>query len=247
MRRWVLTIIVLNLLALVALAFAYPQLMISPGALVPAHAELTTDCFACHAPLLGAASERCVVCHALPDIGLRTSKGAALSKPTIKVSFHQELVEQNCMACHSDHQGSKSRQRSKKAFSHALLRPATRERCESCHVAPKNNFHRDLTVGCGQCHQTEGWKPATFEHDKLFVLDQDHNPPCVTCHTDKDHRRYTCYGCHEHTLANVRRKHQEEGIQNFENCVECHRSASGEPERKGKGKGEGAGEGRKRD
>ena len=245
MRRWVLGIIALNLLALMALVFAYPHLMISPGALVPAHAELTTDCFACHAPLLGAASERCVVCHALPDIGLRTSKGAALSKPTIKVSFHQELIEQNCMACHSDHPGSKSRQRSKKLFSHALLRPDTRERCESCHVAPKNSFHRGLTVGCGQCHKTEGWKPATFEHDKFFVLDKDHNAPCVTCHTDKDHSRYTCYGCHEHTLANVRRKHQEEGIRDFENCVECHRSASGEPERKGKG--EGAGEGRKRD
>ena len=245
MRRWVLIIIGLNLLVLVALAFAYPHLMISTGALVPAHAELTTDCFACHAPWRGAASERCVVCHALPDIGLRTSKGAALSKPTIKVSFHQDLVEQNCMACHSDHQGSESRQRSKKPFSHALLRPATRERCESCHVAPKNSFHRDQTVGCGQCHKTEGWKPATFEHDKLFVLDQDHNASCVTCHTGKDYSRYTCYGCHEHTLANVRRKHQEEGIQNFENCVECHRSASGEPERKGKGKG--AAEGRKRD
>ena len=124
MRRWVLGIITVNLLVLVALVFAYPHLMVSPGALVPEHAELTTDCFACHAPLRGAASDRCVVCHTLPDIGLRTSKGAALPKPTVKMSFHQELAEQNCMACHSDHLGTKSTQRSRKVFSHALLRPA---------------------------------------------------------------------------------------------------------------------------
>jgi len=243
MRRWVLGIVAVNLLGLVALVFAYPHLMVSPGALVPAHAEITTDCFACHAPLRGAVTERCVACHALPDIGLRTSKGAVLPKPTVKASFHQQLIEQNCMACHSDHTGPKLTQHSKKPFSHALLRPATRERCASCHTPPKNNLHRDMTVGCGQCHASEAWKPATFDHAKLFVLDQDHNASCVTCHTGNDFSRYTCYGCHEHTLANVRRKHQEEGIQNFENCAECHRSASGEPQ----GKREGGGEGRKRD
>ena len=116
MRRWVLVLIAVNLLALVALvalAFAYPHLMVSPGALVPAHAEITTDCFACHAPLRGAVTERCVACHALPEIGLRTSKGAALPKPTIKASFHQELIEQDCMPCHSDHAGPKLTQRSR--------------------------------------------------------------------------------------------------------------------------------------
>ena len=93
-------------------------------------------------------------------------------------------------------------------------------------------LHRDLTLGCGQCRTADAWKPATFDHAKLFVLDRDHNASCVTCHTGNEYRRYTCYGCHEHTPANVRRKHQEEGIQNFENCVECHRSASEEPQGK---------------
>jgi hypothetical protein len=39
-----------------------------------------------------------------------------------------------------------------------------------------------------------------------------------------DYKKYTCYGCHEHTPANIRREHVEEGIRNFDNCVECHRS-----------------------
>jgi hypothetical protein len=74
------------------------------------------------------------------------------------------------------------------------------------------------------------WKPATLDHDKLFVLDADHNAPCATCHTGGDYSRYTCYGCHAHRPDPVRARHLEEGIQNFENCVRCHRSARGEPE-----------------
>ena len=39
-RGWVLILIAANLLALAALVFAYPHLMVSPGALVRGHAEL---------------------------------------------------------------------------------------------------------------------------------------------------------------------------------------------------------------
>jgi hypothetical protein len=67
--------------------------------------------------------------------------------------------------------------------------------------------------------------PATFDHDKYFVLDRDHNVKCVTCHERNDYSRYTCYGCHEHSPEKIRREHIEEGIRDFKNCVECHRSA----------------------
>ena len=123
-------LISVNLAVLLALAFIYPQPMVSPGALVAAHAGLSEDCFACHAPFRGAAAERCVACHAIPDIGLRTTKGVPIAKPAVKVSFHQELIAQDCMTCHSDHQGRKLTLRSRQMFSHALLRPATRDRCE---------------------------------------------------------------------------------------------------------------------
>ena len=289
--RWLWIVIVANLVVLVALAFVYPHLMVGPGALAPEHAALATDCFACHAPLRGASADRCIACHALPDIGLRTTKGVA-TKPIsataanqIKMSFHQELTEQNCMDCHSDHAGPKLTQRSRKKFSHALLRLETRNRCESCHIAPRNERHRNLNIGCAQCHKAEAWKPAsfdhaalsatelgrcvtchkvptnslhrqiagncgqchtpkawkpaTFEHVKFFVLDKDHNASCATCHAANDYSKYTCYGCHEHTPANVRGKHIEEGIQNFENCVACHRSADGESEEKGSREGKG--------
>jgi hypothetical protein len=275
--RWHWIVISANLLVLVALAFVYPHLMVSPGPLIPGHVALTTDCFACHAPLRGAATERCIACHAVADIGLRSTTGVPI-KPMqagratrVKLSFHQELIEKDCMACHSDHAGPRLNQHNRKPFSHALLREDTRASCDACHAAPDNAMHRSLSVACVQCHKTAGWKPAsfdhaalpqaelsrcenchkapsgalhrqiqggcaqchspkawkpaTFDHDKLFRLDSDHDARCVTCHVANDYSKYTCYGCHEHTLAKVRREHVEEGIRNFEDCVKCHRSA----------------------
>jgi Class III cytochrome C family len=236
-RGWLLILIALNLAALIALAFAYPHLMLSPGALLRGHAELTTDCFACHAPWRGAASKLCIDCHALSDIGLRSTKGAPLPAKAAKVAFHQELTEQDCMACHSDHEGPRQARRSRKAFSHELLRTATRERCEACHRSPADKLHQRIRTDCQRCHVAQHWKPATLDHAKLFVLDRDHDVKCETCHERGDFSRYTCYGCHEHRPEAMRAKHQEEGIRNFENCVECHRSANEKPRENGSREG----------
>jgi hypothetical protein len=139
------------------------------------------------------------------------------------------------MACHSDHAGPKLTQRSRKPFSHAMLRVAARDLCDTCHAAPQNALHKALNGGCGQCHKTEAWKPATFDHDKLFPLDKDHNASCVTCHIGNNYQQYTCYGCHEHTPAKMLAKHREEGVtESLDQCVRCHRSASDEGEGKGR-------------
>lgn len=271
-RPWTWTVIAVDVLVLVGLAFVYPSQMLSPGALVPAHAELATRCSACHVPFRGATSDRCITCHAVADIGIRSTRGELLARRTgkaVNAAFHQELIEQKCTSCHTDHEPS-----AQGRFSHELLRPSVREKCETCHTAPANDIHRDLKVSCHQCHTTEhwvpasfdhaaldravlerceschrppsddfhrqitntcvqchspqAWKPSTFDHQRFFVLDGDHNATCVTCHTTPDFKRYTCYGCHEHTPANIRSEHEEEGIRNFENCVECHRSADDE-------------------
>lgn len=272
-RPWLWIVIVVNLVGLLVLAFVYPSAMLSPGAVVPAHAELASNCFACHAPLQGAVSDRCVTCHALSGIGVRSTSGAPLerqAKRAVSTSFHQQLNDQNCSSCHSEH-GRLTERR----FSHELLRPAARNDCASCHTAPTNDLHRELRASCNQCHTTtqwspatfnhsvlpqatlaqcsschakpndsfhqqltsactqchspQRWKPSTFDHGRSFVLDRDHNAPCSTCHTtSNDFKRYTCFGCHEHTPANVRAKHEKEGIGNFDNCVSCHRSADDE-------------------
>jgi hypothetical protein len=147
---------------------------------------------------------------------------------TVRVAFHQELIEQQCMTCHTDHPGPALTRRATAIFSHALLRPATARQCQSCHTAPADPLHRQITGNCVQCHTQSAWKPATFAHDRYFVLDRAHNASCATCHVNNNYTRYTCYGCHAHSESSIARKHTEEGIRDFTNCVRCHRSASGD-------------------
>lgn len=202
--RWLWIVISANLVALVALAFIYPHLMVAPGALETGHTQLATDCFACHSPLRGATADRCIACHALPDIGLRTTKGAAIvNAKLLKVSFHQELSDQNCMACHTDHAGPKLTKRSRKPFSHAMLRVDARDRCDACHAVPtsgpKADLHQALSVGCDKCHKTEAWKPATFDHAALTPAELGRCESCHKAPADTLHQQMTgdCAQCHK--------------------------------------------------
>lgn len=224
MSRTVKLILAINLLALTVLVFVLPNLMVSPGKLIPGHKQLETDCFACHRMWRGSTAERCVACHAPKDIGRVTTRGLPIVRARTIVPFHQELIQDDCTACHIDHAGTK-RYQWQGRFDHALLKAAARDRCEACHQAPRDSLHQQIDGNCGKCHSQTRWTPATFDHDRYFVLDRDHNTRCVTCHVRNDYSRYTCYGCHEHSLGKIRSEHIEEGIDKFDDCVECHRSA----------------------
>lgn len=208
--------------------FMYPRIMVSPGHLIPAHKAIENNCFACHTPLLGASATRCTTCHKITDIGKLTTKGLPLGEaPTAKrmskTPFHQQLTDTNCMACHSDHTGV-MRLEPVAHFQHGLLPTATRNQCQNCHKAPTDELHQQITRNCGECHSQKKWQPASFKHDQYFLLDGDHNAQCATCHIKNNYQIYSCYGCHEHTPSNISEEHLEEGITNFDNCVECHRS-----------------------
>ncbi len=237
MKRTVAWILTANLLAIAVLVFTYPQFMISPGKLIEAHRAIETDCFTCHQAFMGLSSIKCIACHKLAEIGVKTTQGMPVLDRKIKSSFHQRLIEQDCIACHSDHQGV-MKYRAGARFSHNLLEPSLRNQCESCHEKPSGSLHRQIAANCSQCHSQDRWKPATFDHDQYFVLDENHNTTCATCHIGNDFQKYSCYGCHAHTPGGIRSKHLEEGIRNFQNCVECHRSGNREG-----AKGERAGEG----
>ena len=241
MSRTLKWILAANLIVLAILAFVYPHLMVGPGKLIPGHAKLESDCFACHAGFTGAEPERCVSCHKPEEIGKLTSAGLPVQKPLTSTPFHQKLVSSDCIACHSDHAGVK-RFRPIGKFNHRLLEKATRDECQGCHKSPKDSLHQQITGNCSQCHSQDKWTPATFDHAKYFELDRDHKVKCATCHVRNDYSRYTCYGCHEHSQQKIRRKHIEEGIRDFDNCVECHKNADEHDirmpgrEREGKGK-----------
>jgi hypothetical protein len=226
----------LVLAVIIYLNFERPHEMLSPGNLIPAHSALQTDCFACHAPLRGVAADRCITCHAVTDIGLRTTKGVKVTSSKGRPPFHQALLEPNCMACHSDHTKPKFVHARALRFDHSLLKAEVRANCQSCHVPPRDAVHKAPKLACSTCHQAAGWKPATFDHNRFFALDKDHNTACTTCHLDGLYKRYTCYGCHEHQQAKIIAAHREEGMINIEKCARCHRRAEGEVEREGEGR-----------
>ena len=94
--------------------------------------------------------------------------------------------------------------------------------CAACHLDP--GFHQGaFGLNCAGCHDVTAWIPAQFEQAHRFPL--DHGAPgkssCRTCHPGTV-SSYTCYGCHEHDQGNIERKHREEGIRDFNNCVRCH-------------------------
>ncbi|MBF0109508.1 MAG: class III cytochrome C family protein [Magnetococcales bacterium] len=228
-----LPIVLSVFLVVVLFSFLYPERMIAPGKLSSGHGHLADDCFSCHSPFSGLPSQKCLKCHQIESIGLMTTRGLPIERKGNRVRFHHQLAVQECMACHSDHEGV-ARYRTSGAFSHDALEPSLRLQCSSCHQRPDDALHRASSASCGTCHRNDHWQPATFEHTKWFELDRDHAVACDRCHKNNDIKQYSCYGCHEHSPEKIRREHLEEGIGDFERCVSCHRNANEEDAKKGR-------------
>jgi hypothetical protein len=112
-------------------------------------------------------------------------------------------------------------------FDHALLGAAPA--CGTCHLAdkPVDDLHRTLdpVANCTPCHRTKAWKPADYDHTPWFRFDRNHPARCADCHMPgKGYQDYSCTGCHIHSPARVAAEHRKEGIVDWRNCVECHRS-----------------------
>jgi len=225
-----LSVFILTLAAIVGLAILQPQFMVSPGKLSKGHAELKEKCFACHQPFSGVSSEKCLSCHKIGRDGQISTKGAAPHDGSRRTPFHHALTTTECVACHNGHEGV-SAYRSAVEFSHEALQPNVRAACGDCHHRPSDNVHQDVAGQCLDCHTQDKWKPAKFDHSKFFELNSRHNAACATCHQDKDFKKYTCYGCHEHSRDAMAAIHRRKGVRNLENCVTCHRSSREEGER----------------
>jgi len=171
----------------------YPHTMINPGELVKGHQELNNKCLSCHQPFDGISNEKCTSCHKISDIG----KDSKIVKS--KTLFHQELSNQECSTCHTDHQGIFP-ERSLNDFKHELLSAAIINNCNSCHIKPNNILHKQVSANCSSCHQTTSWKSSvSFNHDLLLNKNE-----CASCHqkpSDVYHAAITdnCSKCHSTT------------------------------------------------
>jgi hypothetical protein len=179
-------------------------------------------------------AQQCAECHVEhkgmePDSSNRVFRHTLLDAKTMKQcgschdnpadSLHIQFTAE-CSKCHTT-EGWKSSAR----FDHELIVTSDKNHCSSCHKQPKDTFHGSFKDECSKCHSTNHWKPSTFDHSTYFVLDEEHNTDCKTCHQNNDYGKYTCYGCHEHTQNNIQSEHDEEGITDLNDCVRCHKSA----------------------
>lgn len=184
------------------------------------------QCEACHHnDVTTFALDTCDTCHRQMDPGFMTthtvSFGAACLDCHDGVDRFDESFDHNvfsfpltgrhvglaCAQCHSN-------ARSLEDFA------LTPQDCYSCHQDDEPHAGQFGTE-CAACHGTTAWTPAEFNGQHTFPLNHGGGATCATCHP-AGFTTYTCYGCHEHTEAEVRERHLDKEILTFQNCMECH-------------------------
>jgi hypothetical protein len=171
------------------------------------------DCYSCHHaddPHGGSFGVDCSQCHTADGWSPATFDHN-LSAFTLE-GKHAQVA---CESCHSNGQYK-----------------GTPMDCYSCHQQD-DEHNGQFGTDCAACHTPAGWTPARFNREHSFPLDHGGGATCATCHAS-GFETYTCYGCHEHNEAEVRNEHVEEGISDFQNCMECH--PTGEEHEGGEGR-----------
>ncbi len=161
-----------------------------------------TDCYSCHQKddeHNGQFGTQCEACHTPNDW-----EGVSFDHSQSNFPLTGAHVTVGCESCHVNN-----------TF------VGTQSACVACHAEPTEHLGQ-FGTDCVACHSTNAWSPATLK-DHSFPLNHGEGGTvsCVTCHP-ANYTTYTCYGCHEHTESRIISKHREEGISDFQNCVECH-------------------------
>lgn len=108
-----------------------------------------------------------------------------------------------CQSCHQDREFQ-----------------TTPRECSQCHAEPELHVGQ-FGLDCARCHTTTAWEPAQLTLHTFPIDHGESNNSCDTCHS-QSYAEYTCYSCHEHEPAEMQKKHVEEGLADYENCIECH-------------------------
>jgi len=214
--------------------------LVSPGDLVEAHADLQTECSACHQRFeRGRQRVLCIECH--EDVGADIDAGSG---------YHGRFApagNDSCASCHTDHEGRNANivQLNEATFDHdltdfELLGGHVEVTCDGCHEpgakrrdAPSDciGCHReddvhDGQVGtdCDSCHTETDWKVIDFDHDATDypLIGKHQEVACNDCHQDKTFRTTptTCFGCHADDDAHDGKSGQQ--------CENCHNPTSWE-------------------
>jgi hypothetical protein len=113
-----------------------------------------------------------------------------------------------------------------------LFSPSDQNDCIACHRVNYDDEHTGsgFPTTCLDCHSTDTWSGATFDHDVPFfpIYSGEHSgewDSCQTCHTvPADYSVFSCLICHEHNQADVDSEHS--GVSNYSydsvSCYNCH-------------------------
>ena len=104
--------------------------------------------------------------------------------------------------------------------------------CFACHQSDyngtRNPNHSSAGFGtsCADCHGTNGWTPATFDHESSFpIASGRHQFPCSSCHVAAgNYNVFECVLCHEHSQGETNGDHRGVGGYVYESraCYQCH-------------------------
>lgn len=163
------------------------------------------QCLACHkSDFYNFEPDSCILCHAQYDMQ--------------KMQSHSQSFGFDCLACHDgldtygkffDHNDFSFKIIGKHegvlcADCHGTARTklelqSTPQECLACHLEDDSHTGK-FGVGCGDCHTSDGWKPAKFDHNLAnFKLEGKHLPvDCEKCHGGAKYQGtpQDCVACH---------------------------------------------------
>ncbi|TWU39430.1 multiheme c-type cytochrome [Novipirellula artificiosorum] len=209
---------------------------VNPDSLSAAHANLTGNCQACHTPVVGVDTAKCILCHANDESILQR-------QPT---SFHASIG--TCKECHREHQGlaaklskmdhsllatigmnslakadfGTQRQSTSTMIRDKLrigmpphnritLEEATLD-CASCHS--NDDQHQSLFgTDCAQCHATDRWTIPEYKHPSPSSTN------CNQCHQAPPSHYMMHFKMISATVAG--KPHAR-----VEQCNQCHQTTS---------------------
>jgi len=205
-------------------------------------AHKMVECVACHTSEYIGLSSECYSCHVSDFQTALNPDHSSFGFPTACEQCHNDirweravfdhLAESGfliegahqsilCMDCHINNQFT-----------------GLAKDCYGCHQADfnlaldPNHIENDFSEDCLECHSTNAWEPATFDHSVTqFPLTGAHNNVnCADCHTNGYTQQLPtdCFSCHELDFTTV--SDPNHLTNNFDHdCLICHTTTAWEP------------------
>lgn len=212
--------------------------LLMPGRVIEGHADIESQCSACHDSRTDKASTAlCMDCHEDTARDREARQGFHGRFPAAQRS--------QCVSCHTDHEGRNADIVGIQSglFDHrwtdfALKGKHTGAICTDCH-APEQSY-RDAPQSCNGCHEKEdthkgglgpecaschvekSWKEARFDHDSTgYSLTGGHSDvACSDCHQNNSFASTlrSCASCH--TIDDIH------AGANGNACQDCHSTSN---------------------